>query len=207
MAYRTASANCLEILTGIPPTDLLMEEKFRRSLKNENFVEIHDDILNEWCDRWRNNPGDSWCKQLIPDPESWLRRNYGYPYFWLTQLFTGHGIFGSYLFRFKKTDSNNCKLCITERDTPEHIFFSCSRFINKKRMLDLELDTTLTPKNFQTAILKNPTNWNLIQKYVKDILTTKSPLYQNQPLPNPPPPPSAEDIPDGNSGVSREVNS
>ena len=118
MAYRTASANCLDILSGVPPTDLLLEEKYRRSLKTENFQEIHEDIIDEWCDRWRNNPGDSWCKQLISDPEAWLKRKYGYPDFYLTQFFTGHGVFGSYLFRFKRTDSDICKFCVTDRDTP-----------------------------------------------------------------------------------------
>lgn len=47
MAYRTASANCLDILSGIPPTDLLREEKVRRSRKEEDFIEIKDDIVDK----------------------------------------------------------------------------------------------------------------------------------------------------------------
>ena len=104
MAYRTASANCLDILSGIPPTDLLLEEKFRRSRKEEDFIEINNDIVDRWCARWRDSPTDVWCKRLIPNLEVWLDRKYGYTDFFLTQFFTGHGAFGSYLYRFKLVD-------------------------------------------------------------------------------------------------------
>lgn len=206
MAYRTASTNCLDILSGIPPTDLLLEEKYRRSRKEEDFVEINNDIIDRWCIRWRDSPTDVWCKRLIPDLEVWLDREYGYPDFYMTQFFTGHGAFGSYLSRFKIIDSDMCKFCTVTRDTPEHTFFECSRFTADRMRIEAELNINLKPDNIVKEMISSKIKWKIVHNYIKKILTVKSSVYNSRrhdrtiveanQLP-------ADDIPSGNSGVSR----
>lgn len=65
---------------------------------------------------------------IVPNLNDWLNRGYGSVGFHLTQLLTGHGVFGSYLARIRKVESPQCEHCEDRvEDTPEYTLQSCTR--------------------------------------------------------------------------------
>ena len=135
--------------------------------------------------------GNTWFKRVIGDLESWLDRGHGSPDFYLTQFFTGHGLFGSYLHKRKLALSDRCVLCKYEIDTPEHTFFACDGLSNERSKLEECLGEGLVVENIVPLMLESKENWFRIRNYVKDCLVLKK---------NASPP--ADAVPHGSSGVS-----
>lgn len=177
-AYRTVSERCLEAISGFPPIQLTMEERMRRYGKQENFSDIKQDILHQWCDLWLSSPPseDAWFKRLVPDFEEWiLRDNRMETDFFLTQLLSGHGSFRYYLFRFKLVQNPNCVFCSrVVVDDAQHTFFECDRFLRMRLEIEADLNVVFNVGNFQQIIIKNLTNWIRIKRYVKDIINIKT---------------------------------
>ena len=177
-AYRTVSNNCLDILSGIPPTSLYVEQRCRLFARLEDRPTIVADILEKWAVAWDNSTGcDLWFKALIPDIRTFLWRPHGNTDFFMTQFFTGHGAFNSYLFRFKVSDSIECPSCGRE-DTPQHTFFECKAFSNLKSQLEAHLGSSFQINKVQDLLLSSQTNLNHISSYVRSVLTEKSKLLQ-----------------------------
>lgn len=49
-----------------------------------------------------------WTSRLISEIETWSGRKYSEINFYLSQFFTGHEVFESYLKRLKPVDDNKC---------------------------------------------------------------------------------------------------
>lgn len=77
-------------------------------------------------------------------------------------------------------DSANCKFCTGVRDTPEHTFFECSRFVSEKNKIDTELGITLTPDNIVKEMTENKLKWKQISEFIQRILITKQKIYNNK---------------------------
>ena len=75
----------------------------------------------------------------------------------ITQALSGHGLFATYLFRFKKIDSFKCLECNVKEGSPEHSLIECDSFkgLRKKyginKVTDLKLD--LDNKNINTVLM------------------------------------------------------
>lgn len=50
MAYRTVSSSALDIISGIPPTEFLMEEKVRLMSKEEDKTVIKAETRQRWIE-------------------------------------------------------------------------------------------------------------------------------------------------------------
>lgn len=68
-------------------------------------------------------PGKLTREAVLPCLDEWMSRKYGGMFFHLTQLVTGHGCFGHYLYKMRKRDSSDCFHCKHDDDTPEHKIF------------------------------------------------------------------------------------
>lgn len=124
-AYRTAPTRAIELIAGMIPIDLLVKERIQIDKKGNTFKnEIRVSTINQWQKRWKYN---GWTKIFIGDIASWIKNNAGYTDFYLTQAFTGHGVFGSYLKKIKKQENNDCWFC-GKLDDPEHTLFQCEKF-------------------------------------------------------------------------------
>lgn len=87
-----------------------------------------EQAVREWQEQWDNSTKGRWTHRLIPRIKPWLERRHGEVGYHLTQFLTGHGAFGTYLYKIKKVESPCCPTCNNELETPEHVMFECLRF-------------------------------------------------------------------------------
>lgn len=200
-AYRTSATVVLQVITGSLPIELMVEEKIKvyEMKKNKKTVEEEDgreneeetmrreinesekseeDIKQEMIEKWKLkwqmevNKGQ-WTKRLIPDIEEWIKRKHGKLTYEISQFLTGHGSFGSYLFKIKKTRNENCIYCRSPKDNPEHAMFQCTRFLEQRRTCIEQIKKTLTPENIIKVMLENESNWNAVEGMIKEIMKIK----------------------------------
>lgn len=187
-AYRTVSNNLLDILSGIPPTNLYIESR-RRQFNGEPKPQIGADIIEKWASRLDSeSESDIWFKSLIPDLRGFLHRPFGGTNFYMSQFFSGHGNFCDYLYRFKILPNNLCPLpgC-NSPDSPEHTFFHCSFFNTDRDLLEAKLGSKFTLLTTQDLLLLSQANWNYISSFVEKIIKCKSNHMSLSPKDPPPP--------------------
>lgn len=93
--------------------DIKMEEKTL-------MVRQWDILLNS-----PDSPGESTREAIRPSLRGWLDRKHGSMSFHLTQLLTGHGCIGHYLYRMRKRTVPECQHCGKEDYTITHILSEC----------------------------------------------------------------------------------
>lgn len=83
-------------------------------------------MQNAWIEMYnrRDVAGIRMRDVIIPNIEAWIRGWRGIT-FHLTQLLTGHGCFGTYLYRIGKESDPSCKHCSNECDSPGHTLEQC----------------------------------------------------------------------------------
>src|SRR5699024_10370438 len=77
----------------------------------------------KWNTDWRTSENGCWTRQIFPSIEHRRKATGLQLDFILTQFLSGHGKFGSYLFRFNCRDDSDCEC--GEYQDPEHLLFSC----------------------------------------------------------------------------------
>lgn len=102
-----------------------------------------------------------------------MERRHGHLTYYLTQFLSGHGCFNKYLWRFKKRREAKCIYCLYPNDDAEHTFFECERWHRQRRALELGVGEEIKPENVVDIMLKNRTMWDIVAKYVMDIICTK----------------------------------
>jgi hypothetical protein len=103
-AYRTVSKSAVDVLSGMPPPDLVAE--YRSSMKTtEGKIEAENKMIQAWQSRWEQADNGRWTHRLIPNIKRWHKRTSGMVDYHLTQALTGHGCFSGYLHRFGKLPS------------------------------------------------------------------------------------------------------
>lgn len=173
-AYRTVSNPALSVVASTIPIDLKAEERSRCFGKSATEKkEERENTLTLWQERWLGSELGQWTRTLIPDVRPWFLRKHGQTDFHLTQALTGHGSFGSYLFRFKKRTSPRCLYCEEQNDTPLHTIFECNRWDFERDQLQLQLGKVITTTNLVNTMLTGETEWNLIGRYINFIIRQK----------------------------------
>lgn len=95
--YRTVSYGAAGVVSSLPPLRLLAEE--RASIwRGTERAEARAQLCRKWQAAWDSDIKGCWTYSMIPDITRWTYRRHGEVDFHLTQLLTGHGSFGSYLF-------------------------------------------------------------------------------------------------------------
>lgn len=73
-------------------------------------------LLQIWQCRWDRKDKDIWTHELVPDVGKSIIWTHGEVIFYLTQTFSGYGIFGKYLQRFLLRLDGICELCNVDED-------------------------------------------------------------------------------------------
>lgn len=175
-SYRTVSHEAVQVLAGIPPIDLIIQERIRKYRNPElTKEELKGATIREWKTRWETHTGKAeWTKSLIKDLDLWVNRSHGEMGYHLTQVLTGHGDFNEYLYRFKRRATETCRYC-DEKDKVKHTIFECVRWEEERRNLKRELTirTELKPDNLVETMLDNSENWTKIEQTFMLILENK----------------------------------
>ncbi|CAH0386630.1 unnamed protein product [Bemisia tabaci] len=172
-SYRTVSDACLDIISGIPSTKILIKEKIEKYNRKDPY-EIEQDKKIRWQIEWEETKGNLWIKKLIPQIHIWLNRKHGNTNYYLTQFLTNHGAYAQYLFRFKKRSDPFCPMCKNLTiDDAEHTFFHCESFKLLRNSLQSKLNVSITPENIIEQMINTKKNWYLIQYYITEVLKQK----------------------------------
>ena len=89
--------------------------------------------------------------QLVDDAMDWSNSNKqrigGQGNFYLTQLFTGHRCCRVYLYKYGHVVDEACLECHNERDTAQHVFFTCSQNVKQRNCLERTIRFQVTSDN------------------------------------------------------------
>jgi len=90
----------------------------------------------------------------------------------LTQLFSGHGCFGTYLHRIKKEVNRRCHHCGADVDDARHTMFECSSWDVERsevaRVLGVFDITTMAEK-----MVTHADCWEAISTFASRVMTSK----------------------------------
>lgn len=188
--YKTVSHEAALLLARIPSFYLIAgrqkrlyertkDLRARGEINKEDILELrhmaNTILLRQWkMDISRQNiPGQRIIKALQPCLEEWVNRSNGSISFHLTQLFTAHGSFGTYLFKIRKVDTEMCPHCDEGIDDAEHTMKYCPVWRQEREELvqlvgnNLELGT-LVPK-----MIRCEEKWRAVDIFALKVLTRK----------------------------------
>lgn len=177
-AYRTVSTEALQVITAIPPIDLLAKE---RRLIHETGqgqllqvrAEKRKETIREWQNRWQQLQDKAqWTKELIPSLDKWINCKHRNVNYYLTQFLTGHGSFRKFTHRIGKSADDKCLYC-GEVDSPAHTILNCPRWQFARGKLWQELKKELDVLNIVDEMLENRKKYELIKGYIVETMTIK----------------------------------
>ncbi|KAJ8939664.1 hypothetical protein NQ314_011053 [Rhamnusium bicolor] len=170
-AYRTTSTVALQVITGVIPIDLMVEERrYLYEMGNGQELAIRkaarERILNLWQRRWElNEEKGQWTKRLIPDLRPWVTCRHRRIDFYISQFLTGHGSFGTYTQRLGISENAFCVYC-GEEDSPEHTVLYCHRWAPYRIAIYGELGFQLTAETLVAHMIEDKRQGNTIVPFV-----------------------------------------
>jgi len=171
-AYKKISTAAAMVIAGLVPAHLLAwkrsERHRRKSEGDQERVKdvIREEVIHRWQQEWNREPNGQWTRSLIKDLSAWLNRKHGTVDFHTTQMLSGHGCFGKYLWRFKKLENPRCIDCGDPTDDAEHVMFRCGRWERDRRALEVELEEPIGANNIVQVMLKRNKNWEAVKRFV-----------------------------------------
>lgn len=175
-AYRTVSTDAVCVIAGMIPICTLIREDRRcgESRRRIGITErpLHrEQTMSEWQAAWDASDKGRWTHRLIPRIKPWMEREHGGVGYHLSQFLTGHGAFGSYLYRIGKADTPNCLTCAGGvEESPEHAIFVCPRY-NDERVDLASGMSTLSADNLIARMCANKDFWSMANAMITRIVT------------------------------------
>jgi hypothetical protein len=168
--YRTVSYEAAAVVSGIPPLNLLAEE--RKNVYNGMDAEVaHERLLEDWQQVWVVAVNGRWTHRLIGDVGKWHKRKHGEMTFHMTQVLTGHGCFNAYLKRFGKSETDACAQCGASPDDAEHAVFRCDAWQRWRIEACVYLGVeNLTPENVINVMLESSAAWARVERLFSRIM-------------------------------------
>lgn len=166
--YRTVSTAAALVLASLKPLWVQAAERAdrRRGVAKKDAEEAG---WNKWQRSWEAESVGGWTRRLIPVIKLWANRPFGELNYFLTQAFTGHGVFRSFLHRIGKLDSAECPVCPGCTDDPEHALFFC---VNHEDDREVCWRTTgpLTPDTLVGVMCEGRQKWEKIAEYIMSVI-------------------------------------
>lgn len=178
-AYRTVSEGAVLVLAGTPPIQLLALERKRLyerrndADKRETRIIARKQTMLESQKLWDSNLTGRWTRRLIPKLEPWCNRSHGEVNYHLTQVLTGHGCFGAYLYRIGKRETEECARCGALQDDAEHTIMACPAWSERRSELEFEVGCSITPENLTHLMLGSKSGWDAVEGFVTYVISAK----------------------------------
>ena len=185
--YRTVSYAAATVLAASPPFELQALAlrrvyEHRRALAGDGgaWVDVREEARLETWERWRSllveedtvRPHRA-VRAVLPNWEEWRDRG-GVPLtFRTTQMLTGHGVFGEYLFKIRREVTSICHHCEEEEDTAQHTLEFCPAWEVPRRVLRLEIGESLTPEAIVAAMLRGRQDYIAVRTFCEQVMLTK----------------------------------
>lgn len=190
-AYRTVSYEAACVLAGTVPWDLdaeMLSQLYRSLSAAKQRGEYPPPVVvrrmrqqarEEAVERWRRRleeptAGVRTVEAIRPVLVQWLTRRHGSLSFRLTQLLTGHGCFGRYLFGVaQREETPVCHHCGHPEDTAEHTLQECSAWDEQRARLVAAIDRRLTLPDIAEAMVEGEAGWDAVRDFAEEVLALK----------------------------------
>lgn len=182
--YRTISTCAVQVVAGVPPLSLLVEERAELFASGRECTEVskreaRSRTVAKWQQIWEEHSDTAqWTKKLIPDIRKWLQCKHRNTDYYLTQFLTGHGRFGSYTHRMAIKDSDACNYCGLS-DTPEHTVFVCVRWSAQRSELERSVGAVVDPVTVVGYMIEKEAHFKAVSRFVKYVLSKKEQEERN----------------------------
>lgn len=131
--------------------------------------------LLDWQAQWSSSLVASWTRRLIPRISPWFGRRHGRIDRYLAQAFSGHGPFGTYLFKRGLRASDSCRFCGAV-DSPEHAIFWCLKWDNERGVFEGLTGSAMLPETLITTMISSADHWNVGVWYVGVVMSAREEL-------------------------------
>jgi len=92
----------------------------------------------------------------------------------VTQIITGHGVFGEYLFKIGKRENSFCKYCQDNTiDDAVHTLLKCKRWDKHREILNSKCGVAITRENIATLLVESSDKWESIKSFMTKVMKTK----------------------------------
>uniref|UniRef100_A0A2H1WNZ5 SFRICE_012564 n=1 Tax=Spodoptera frugiperda TaxID=7108 RepID=A0A2H1WNZ5_SPOFR len=181
LGYRTISGEAANLLAGLPLWDLeakvlahvfsLRADACHRGetpLPRQISAwrdELRRDLMAEWQQRLSQpRAGLAVIAAVSPLFEEWLERRHGVLTYRLTQVLTGHGSFGRFLFLIGREETPGCHHCEDRpEDTVEHTVAVCPAWAEHRQVLrDVVGDGDLSRPALVQAMVRSERDWDVV---------------------------------------------
>lgn len=174
-AYRSISFDAACVIAGMVPICSLIEEdskcwSSKKKQGDPERVKHREQTISEWQKSWEKSIKGRWTYKLIPSIKSWIDRPHGEVDYYLTQFLSGHGGFEEYLHRIGKADSPYCPECRIAEETPEHVFFECTRFDLERDEMAKLTKPGIDVRNIVDIMCEKQQYWTAVQQMVTKVI-------------------------------------
>ncbi|CAG4936471.1 unnamed protein product [Parnassius apollo] len=190
--YRTISREAASLLAGLPPWDLeaivlarLHEWRAEALCRGETplprqVVAQRTDFRHDLMATWRQRlsqprAGHATIAAIRPLFEEWLERRHGILTFRLTQVLTGHGVFGRFLHRIGREETPGCSHCEDgPEDTVEHTVEVCPAWAEHRRVLVAAIGGGDPSRPaLVEAMVRSETEWDAVTTFCEAVMLAK----------------------------------
>jgi hypothetical protein len=112
-------------------------------------------------------------RSVLPNWEEWRDQDGAPLTFRMTQMFTGHGVFGEYLLWIQREVTSICHHCGEEEDTAQRTLEFCPVWAEARRVLQLDIGESLAPAAVIEAMLRGPLEFNAVRSYCERVMLAK----------------------------------
>ncbi|XP_018377264.1 PREDICTED: uncharacterized protein LOC108770268 [Trachymyrmex cornetzi] len=107
------------------------------------------------------------------DLETWTGRAHGALTYRMTQIMTGHGVFGAYLYRIGRMNTPICLFCRAANDTAGHTLLFCPAWAEQRvGLLDI-IGVDRTFRAVVRAIVRSPEAWAVFATFCEAVMRSK----------------------------------
>lgn len=200
--YRSVSGDAACLLAGSPPWDLEARARaamynWRAALRSRGEEPLPGDVnarksqlkralRREWKARLEDSRTGRWTVEaILPVLSEWLnKRRRGPVTFRLTQVLTGHGCFGKYLFQIAGREvSPKCHECdVCDQDTAQHVIEECPAFAEERRDLVADIGNDLSLSAIARQMVTSRECWTAVVRFCEAVMSKKEAAERDREL-------------------------
>ncbi|XP_060831506.1 uncharacterized protein LOC132915699 [Bombus pascuorum] len=150
-----------------PPPDNRPPSSAREEAKRETWERWRSQLVEE--DTTRQHRA---VRAVLPNWETW-REQGGVPLtFRMTQMLTGHGVFGEYLLRIRREVTSICHQCEEEEDTVQHTWERCPAWADQ-HVLQLDIGESVAREAIVKAMLRGHQEYTAVRSFCEQVMLAK----------------------------------
>ncbi|XP_060822332.1 uncharacterized protein LOC132910580 [Bombus pascuorum] len=186
--YRTVSHASATVLAASPPYALQAlalqkvygATRVRDGDRDEDPLQVRKEIEEETWERWRlllekeaRKTSHRAVDAVLPVWDRWKEAR-GVPLTYrLTQVLTGHGVFGEFLKKIRKEVTNICHHCGEAEDSAQHTLQHCPAWAMQRHTLTVKIGDDLSPRRIVEALLRSRSDYEAVRDFCEQIMLAK----------------------------------